>query len=421
MSISSTSRSLTSPAWVQQAKQRFDRPLTVYYVLIGCSSILLAFGLMMVLSASSVYSYRQFEQDSYHVFVRQVVWVLLGLGAAFVASRFPQRWLRILSWPAVAGAIVLLILVQTPLGATVNGNRNWLRLGPVQIQPSEVAKLAIILWTATVLSKKEKLLDQTRHILLPVVPAVFVITVLVMVGQDLGTALVLIGILLGMLWVAGLPGRWFLMALGIAGVGVLWIAATSEKRLARLTTFMDPFQNFRETGWQAGNGLLGMSNGGLLGRGLSASQQKWGNLPEAHTDFIFAVIGEEWGLFGTLLVLFLFSALLWACFRLAMTTADTFVRYLAAGVGVWLLVQMMINIGMVLAVMPVIGLPLPLVSYGGSALVPMLVALGLLINFARNEPEARLALENRRRARKGSASSGDSVAVLKPWRGRFGR
>ncbi|HMU37238.1 MAG TPA: FtsW/RodA/SpoVE family cell cycle protein, partial [Marmoricola sp.] len=214
---------------------------------------------------------------------------------------------------------------------------------------------------------------------------------------------------------------WFGTAILIAGTAGIGIAASSAERRERLTTFVNPFNDFRGQGWQAGNGLLGMSNGGLFGRGLSASQQKWGNLPEAHTDFIFAVIGEEWGLVGTLLVLILFAALLWACVQLALTTQEPFVRYATSGVAVWLIVQMMINVGMVLALLPVIGLPLPLVSYGGSALVPTLVALGMVIGFARNEPDAKAALSDKRLSKRQASSVGASVGALTRWRGRFGR
>ena len=184
-----------------------------------------------------------------------------------------------------------------------------------------------------------------------------------------------------------------------------YLAASNAERRTRLTSFIDPFKDFQGAGWQAGHGLLGMSSGGILGKGLSASQQKWGNLPEAHTDFIFAVLGEELGLVGTLLVLALFGAIAYAAIRLAINTADPFVRYVTAGVTIWLMAQMIINIGMVLALLPVIGIPLPLVSYGGSALVPSMVALGLLVGFARAEPEAAAALQDRRGERKGAGKA----------------
>ena len=218
-----------------------------------------------------------------------------------------RRLLRLMAWPAVLVAVVLLALTQTSLGFEVNGNRNWLAFGPLTVQPSEIAKLSIILWAADVYAKKEKLLGNPWHALIPVAPVITMIAVLVVFQHDLGTALVLFAILLGMLWVVGVPARLFGIALSIVGVVAFYLAASNAERRTRLTSFIDPFKDFQGAGWQAGHGLLGMSSGGIFGKGLSASQQKWGNLPEAHTDFIFAVLGEELGLIGTLLVLALFA------------------------------------------------------------------------------------------------------------------
>lgn len=397
MSVTRESAGFTG--WVASMRRSLERPLTSYYLLLGASTLLLAIGLMMVLSSSSVYAYKRYD-NSYYIFVKQLTWMAIGLPAAFLASRLPRKLLRVLAWPAVLAAVVLLVLTQTSLGFEVNGNRNWLALGPLTVQPSEVAKLAIILWAADVYTRKEKLLDDPKHAIFPVAIVVVLIAGLVILQHDLGTALVLFAILLGMLWVVGVPARLFVMALSIVGVAAFYLAATSEVRRARLFNFSDPFKDFQGAGWQAGHGLLGMSSGGIFGKGISASQQKWGTLPEAHTDFIFAVLGEELGLVGTLLVLTLFGAIAYAAIRLAINTKDPFVRYVTAGVVIWLMSQMIINIGMVLALLPVIGIPLPLVSYGGSALLPSLVALGLLIGFARAEPEAAQALRDRKRGRR---------------------
>jgi cell division protein FtsW len=388
-------------------RSAMERPLTSYYLLLGGATLLLAIGLMMVLSASSVYSYKIHNGNSYYIFLKQLTWVLIGLPAAYLASRMNRRLLRLLAWPAVLVAVVLLALTQTGLGFAVNGNRNWLALGPLTVQPSEIAKLAIVLWAADVYAKKERYLSSPWHALIPVAPVVTMISALVVFQHDLGTALVLFAILLGMLWVVGVPARLFGIAISLVGVVAFYLAASNSERRNRLFTFSDPFKDFQGAGWQAGHGLLGMSSGGIFGKGLGASQQKWGNLPEAHTDFIFAVLGEELGLVGTLLVLALFGAVAYAAIRLALNTADPFVRYVSAGVTIWLMSQMIINIGMVLALLPVIGIPLPLVSYGGSALVPSMVALGLLVGFARAEPEAAAALKDRRGERRsGKKGSG---------------
>jgi cell division protein FtsW len=391
---------------VEVLREALSRPLSTYYLLLGATAMLLGIGLIMVLSASSVYSYRQYH-DSYFIFLKQLTWVALALPVALVASRLPHRLLRRLAWPAVIISVVLLYLTHTGLGFAVNGNRNWLRLGPLTLQPSEIAKLAIVLWAADVYARKEKLLGSWAHTLVPVVPVVGCVAALVVLQHDLGTALVLFAILLGMLWIVGAPARLFVLSFSFIGVVAFYLATTDTERRTRLTSFLNPFQHFQGSGWQAAHGLLGMASGGIFGKGLGASQQKWGNLPEAHTDFIFAVLGEELGMIGTLLVLALFAVLAFAAIRLALSTRDPFVRYVTAGVTVWLMAQMVINIGMVLALLPVIGIPLPLVSYGGSALLPSLVGLGLLVGFARREPEAAAALRDRRRARRrGSEVSG---------------
>jgi cell division protein FtsW len=231
------------------------------------------------------------------------------------------------------------------------------------------------------------------------VPVTGMVTGLVVMQGDLGTALVLMAIILGMLWVVGAPARLFVGSMVTVAVLALYLATTNAERLQRLTNFADPFKDYQGAGWQPAHGLFAMSTGGLLGKGIGASQQKWGTLPEAHTDFIFAVLGEELGLVGTLLVLALFLTLAYAGIRIAVRTREPFVRYMAAGITIWITAQMMVNVGMVLALLPVIGLPLPLVSYGGSALLPSLVALGLLMSFARSEPGAKAALRARRRRR----------------------
>ncbi len=398
------SERMRKPDWVNSLQAALARPLTAYYLLLGASALLLTIGLIMVLSASSVYAYRMMD-DSYGVVKRQLMWVAIGLPLAFLASRVPRRFIRALAWPALAIAVVLLALTQTGLGVRVNGNTNWLAVGPFQIQPSEFAKLAIIVWAAHVYALKERKLANWHHLLMPVVLGFAAIAGLVMWQHDLGTALVIFAILLGMLWVVGAPGRLFGFAIAVIGVGAFYMAPTSSERRDRLFNFVDPVQDYHAAGWQAAHGLYALTTGGIFGQGIGASQQKWGDLPEAHTDFIFAVLGEELGLIGTLLVLALFLTIAYAAVRVATQTKDPFVRYATFGVTVWLLGQMIINVGMVLAVLPVIGIPLPLVSYGGSALLPSLLALGMLIGFARSEPEAARALAARRRRRSAGLSA----------------
>ncbi|MGL5811143.1 MAG: putative lipid II flippase FtsW [Nocardioides sp.] len=382
------------------ARTALGQPLAAYYLLLAASALLLVIGLIMVLSSSSVWSYKEFDGDSYAVVRRQLLWVLIGVPAALIASRLPIRFIRALAWPGFGLATVLLALTTTRLGATRNAQTNWLDLGPVEVQPSELAKLAVIIWAAHVYANKERRLDDVHHLVVPVIfPGMVAVIGLVLWEGDLGTALVLFAIALAMLWVIGTPGKLFALALGTIAALAAIMTVVDAERMQRLTSFTDPFRDFADGGWQPAHGLFALSSGGFFGQGIGASQQKWGRLPEAHTDFIFAVLGEELGLVGTLLVIVLFLAIAYAAIQVASQTRDPFVRYVSFGIMVWLLGQMMLNVGMVVALLPVIGIPLPLVSYGGSALMPSLVALGLLIGFARREPRAARALAARRRRR----------------------
>jgi len=391
--------------WFGSLRAALDRPLTSYYLLVGASALLLTIGLIMVLSASSVYSYELNDGDSYAVVRRQLLWVLIGLPLAWLASRLPNRWVRRLAYPGFSVSLVLLLLTAF-FGVERNGNQNWLGVGPLVIQPSEIAKLAMVIWAAHIYANKERRLSSTHEIVVPVVPGMILATGLVVLGNDVGTALVLFALLLGSLWVVGAPRRFFTIMFTVVAVGLVLLVSTDAERLGRVTNFVDPFKDYDGKGWQPVHGLYALSTGGLFGQGIGASQQKWGDLPEAHTDFIFAVLGEELGLAGTLLVIALFLTIAFAALRVARRTADPFVRYASFGIVVWLVGQMIINVGMVLALLPVIGIPLPLISYGGSALLPSLVALGLLVGFARREPEAARALAQRRKRRSAGLAAG---------------
>jgi cell division protein FtsW len=398
----------TLATWSAALRSALDRPLTAYYLLLGSSALLLTIGLIMVFSASSVYAFEHYSHNSYAVVEKQLMWVCIALPCAWVAGRLPQRWLRRLAWPAYLVSLALLLLTAF-IGVSFNGNTNWLALGPIQIQPSEIAKLSLILWAAHVYANKDRRLGNLHEVMMPVVPGLLLATGLVIFGHDLGTGLVFFAILLGMLWVVGAPARFFALSFLVVSVFAGALAAASPERLTRITTFTDPLRDYQSAGWQPAHGLFALANGGIFGQGIGASQQKWGNLPEAHTDFIFAVLGEELGLLGTLLVIGLFLTIAYAAIRVARRTKDPFVRYMTFGIVVWLIGQMMINVGMVLAVLPVIGIPLPLVSYGGSALVPSLVALGLLVGFARREPEAARALAARKKARTSGVTAGGAA------------
>lgn len=394
----SGTRAGTPEGFSASLKRVLDKPLTSYHLVLGVTCLLLVLGMLMVLSASSVTSLRAYG-NSYAIFTRQALWVVVGIPVALAASRLPLRVIRFLAWPALVVSALMLAATYLPsVGVEVNGNRNWISVGgPFQLQPSEFAKLSLVLWCADVYARKGKLLGQWRHLLVPMIPVCVVVVGLVVGQGDLGTALVLFAIVLGMLWVVGAPTRLFLGSFLVLGVLAFGLATTEQERVARLTSFADPFADYAGDGWQASHGFFALATGGLWGSGIGASNQKWGGLPEAHTDYIFAIIGEEFGLFGTLVVLALFGTLAYAGIRIAARATDPFVKFASAGIVIWLLAQALINIGMVLGLLPVIGIPLPLISYGGSSLLPTLTALGLLLAFAKTEPGAAAALRAKRR------------------------
>ncbi|MEU8680206.1 putative lipid II flippase FtsW [Streptomyces sp. NPDC048611] len=379
-------------------KRAWDRPLTAYYLILGGSLLITVLGLVMVYSASQIKALQSGLAPTYF-FRKQLLAAVLGGGLLLAASRMTVRLHRGLAYPLLAVSVFLMCLVQIPgIGVAVNGNQNWISLGgPFQMQPSEFAKLALVLWGADLLARKQdkRLLVQWKHLLVPLIPVAFLLLGLIMLGGDMGTAIILTAILFGLLWLAGAPTRLFVGVLGAATLIGALLIKTSANRMSRLACIGATDPGPGDQCWQAVHGIYALASGGFFGSGLGASMEKWGELPEPHTDFIFAITGEELGLAGTLSVLALFAALGYAGIRVAGRTEDPFVRYAAGGVTTWITAQAVINIGAVLGLLPIAGVPLPLFSYGGSALLPTMFAIGLLIAFARDEPAARAALSAR--------------------------
>lgn len=395
MSATASRRSST----LDTVRTLLERPLASYQLVLGTTGLLLGLGLIMVLSASSVLALRVYD-NSFEIFGRQAIFAVLGVIAMVIAMRMPLERVRQLARPALLGVVLLIGLTFTPLGMDINGNRNWLPLfAGFNLQPSEFAKLAIVLWIADLYSRRHKYLGTARYVITPVVPIAGAVAFLVVLQKDLGTAVILFAAIAGMLWVAGLP---FKPMLGFgAGLVVLllFFVATAQHRVERFTSFLNPMADPEQSGYQAIKAMMGFARGGFWGVGLGNSRQKWGALPEAHTDFILAVIGEELGLAGSVVVIALFCLLAYTGFRIAHRSRDRFARYLAAGITIWITMQAVINIGMVLGLLPVIGVPLPLISYGGSSMLATLTALGLLANCASTEPGAARALATSRRAK----------------------
>ncbi|NEC86932.1 putative lipid II flippase FtsW [Streptomyces sp. SID12501] len=403
-----------------RVQRAWDRPLTAYYVILGGSLLITVLGLVMVYSASQIKAL-QYSLPGSYFFRKQFLAASIGGVLLFVAARMPVKLHRALAYPILAGSVFMMVLVQVPgIGVAINGNQNWIPLGgSFQVQPSEFGKLALVLWGADLIARKEdkRLLTQWKHMLVPLVPVTFMLLGLIMLGGDMGTAIILTAILFGLLWLAGAPTRLFVGVLSVAAFIGLVLIKTSPNRMARFQCIGATEPGTGATScWQAVHGIYALASGGLFGSGLGASVEKWGQLPEAHTDFIFAVTGEELGLAGTLSVLALFAALGYAGIRVAGRTEDPFVRYAAGGVTTWITAQAVINIGAVLGLLPIAGVPLPLFSYGGSALLPTMFAVGLLIAFARDEPGARAALSLRQPRFGRKRGTGDPVSDRSPRR-----
>ena len=361
-----------------------------YYLILGAAIALTAIGLMMVLSASSVEAISE-GKDTFDLFLKQAVWASAGLVLMLVLSRLGPRAYKALAWPTLAIAVVLLILVLV-VGVEINGNKNWIQIGSQTFQPSEPTKLALALWFAAVLERKKALIRDWKHALIPALPFGGLPIVLVLIGGDLGTGLVLMMVAGAALFFAGAPLKLFTLAGAAAIAGSLVMVATSTNRGGRVSAWLGlNCDNGADLCLQSDNGLFAIASGGLFGVGIGQSRQKWNWIPEAHNDFIFAIIGEEFGLVGTLVVVLLFGIFAVATIRVALRYSDPFVRILMGSILVWLIGQAFVNIGMVTGLLPVIGVPLPFISYGGSALTFTLAAVGVLLSFARKTPHGPTA------------------------------
>jgi len=374
-----------------------DRPLTCYYLLIGISALLLALGLVMVLSTSSAIAL-QAGGSPYGPFVKQLLGVLLGAGMMWVLSKAPPALFRAFAYPLLLVSVCGLLLVLA-VGTTVGGAARWVQIAGVQLQPSELAKLAFLLWGADLLARKERLRQLTdwRMLLIPLLPGVAFLALLVMLGDDLGTTFMLLVIFLTLLWVLGTPGRMFIGLLGLMGFMLLVLIVVAPYRWHRLSSFVNPVGGPTGPNMQSIQGRWALGSGGLFGVGLGASREKWGWLPDSSTDFIFAILGEELGLVGTMCVMLLYAGLAYAGLRIARRMTDTFCRLAAAGATAWIVAQALVNMGSVLGLLPITGVPLPLVSQGLSSLLATMAALGMLLAFARREPGAMQALAARSR------------------------
>ena len=366
----------------------FARPELPFYLILWSTVFLAALGLTMVLSASTVTSLQE-NGNSYSIFIRQFFFLIIGAAAAYWAYKVRGTvWLRIARISLTVSILTLLLPFVSFLGKDVKGNRNWIEFWGFTLQPSEFAKLGLILWCAYQLKNIDLNRDGNKSLLV-LLPAIAVISSIILLQKDLGTALLILLIFIGILFIAGAPLRLFLSVFVVGIVISSAFVFSSAYRMDRFAALFDPFDEryYKFSGWQPAHSIMGLASGGLWGSGLGASKQKWANLAEAHTDFIFSVIGEELGLLGSLLVLGLYSALIYAIVRVALKTKDNFSRYATAAIACWFIAQVAINIGSATSLIPVIGVTLPFISYGGSSLLANLLAVGFVLGVARRTPE----------------------------------
>ena len=375
-----------------------DRTVAALYAI---TLLLVGFGLIMVLSSSSITSYVA-DQGFFGGFWRQATFAIVGLPLMLLAAAMPVAFWKRWAWMLLGVGILLQLLVFTPLGVEVYGNRNWIQIGGFGAQPSEALKLALVVWIGAVLLKKEPLLGQMRHEIIPVVvPGAVVVLGLVLLGRDLGTVLIMAALVLGAMYFGGISWQ----SLGVVAFGgllaVVFFVVTSPNRMARLFGHAAGNDDYSGLGWQPLHGLWALAGGGLFGVGLGGSKAKWSWLPAADNDYIFAIIGEELGLIGALLVVALFIALAAVLLRVIARARDRFGKAVVGGILVWIVGQAFVNIGVVIGVLPVLGVPLPLISAGGTALIACLLAMGVVISIARDGAnyQAELEAEHGRTAR----------------------
>jgi cell division protein FtsW len=386
-------------------KQKFlAKPVNNFYILAISALSLSVIGLIMVFSASSIHALDT-RGNAVAIVLRQLTFFVISIPlAVYLSQRSLIQW-RLLARFGLLISIVILLILQIPgVGKTVNGNTNWIALPFVDIQPSELAKFLLILWASYMLANQERSGKTRVNVFLLIGPGFGLVMLLVLLGRDLGTACVIAAILGGLLFVSGIELRVLGSLVAVGAIALAVLIATATYRLQRFLVVLDPFavEDYKNAGWQPAHSLLGLASGGIFGVGLGGSRQKWGNLAEAHTDFIFAIIGEELGLLGTLVVLALLAALIFSIFKISLRCADPMSRYVGAGIGSWIAIQTILNVGSATSVLPVVGVTLPFVSYGGSALISLYIGLGYVFGSALRDPEVKVELQKaieRRRLR----------------------
>ncbi|MGH8914887.1 MAG: putative lipid II flippase FtsW [Acidimicrobiia bacterium] len=351
-------------------------------ILLVAVVVLVVIGLGATQSASSAVAIER-NQDRFYFFKRQLVGVGIGTIALLVTSRIPYGFYRKLALPVFLATVVSLIAVLV-MGTEVGGARRWLPVAGISFQPSELAKVSVVFVLAYLLERKHKLLTSFGHFLVPVIFTVGILGGLVMMQPDLGTTIIIGAAAMAVILASDTPFRYVVLLTTLVVASVSVLAFSDQYRVDRIVGFLDPWGNASGEGYQLIQGYYALSNGGIFGVGLGASRARWFYLPNAHTDFIFAIIGEETGLIGALTVIGLFTVLALAGWLVASRAPDRFGRMMAAGLTAWLSFQALVNIGGVLGVLPITGIALPFVSFGSTALIVSMAALGILVNIAQS-------------------------------------
>jgi cell division protein FtsW len=366
--------------------------------LIGVVLALCAIGLVMVLSASAWTSLAE-DGSVWTIFERQALWMGVGLIAFGATMRLDYKRWRRLRLPLGFIAYGMCVAVLIPgIGVDAGGSSRWIGIGQLRLQPSELMKLAVCVFGADLLTRREALLERSRSVVVPLLSWLALACVLLIAQPDMGTAIVVTCITFSLLFAAGVPLKPIAKTVGTVAVLAAIAGFVEPYRRDRLLSFLNPFAHSQGTGYQVVQSLVGIGSGRLFGLGLGAGREKWGLLPNPHTDFIFSVIGEETGLIGGLVVLGLFLFLGWLGLRAARNAPDRFAALLAVGITLWIMSQAVINIGAVIDVLPVTGIPLPFVSFGGSSLVITLAAAGILVNIASQEAPSKARYRQARSA-----------------------
>jgi len=369
-----------------------SRPMTSFHLMISVAALLTTLGLIMVLSASGVHSYDE-AGSPWSIFSRQVLWAVVGLFACWFALRLPVRFLRQTAFAGFAVTIVMLVLVLIPgIGRVSNGTRGWFVVGGLSMQPSELAKIAFVIWGSHLLAARRMERATLREMLIPLIPAAVIALALIVAQPDLGQTVSLSIILLALLWFAGLPLKVFVSSLMAAMAAAAVLALSEGYRSDRVRSWLDPSADVQGAGYQARQAKFALANGGVFGDGLGQGAAKWNYLPNAHNDFIFAIVGEELGFIGAAGLLGLFGVFVYTGMRIAKRSADPFLRLLTATATAWIAGQVFINVGYVIGLLPVTGIQLPLISAGGTSTATTLFMIGLMANAARHEPAAVAAL-----------------------------